>query len=179
MHNWKQRLSLLFSFACTVSGFVGGFLAIVSLLWQPILVDSNVILESVRVEHSTQALRRQFQSYYYTPSHYIVLHSNVTADFTEIMSYWNTKLVQAQLVLKFEDQKEIIWDKLILQKKDAKLSFSSVNKYAAHGQDHRDHRTVCGKQATLELNWSISPQIGWIRFIQDQKQIKFTIPELK
>ncbi|KAL1916020.1 uncharacterized protein VTP21DRAFT_6024 [Calcarisporiella thermophila] len=158
MHNLQTRASTL------LSTFFAGLCGILVLLTLYSLVvstspDGSVVVHDIRIVKNRYG--PDYFDYKDSKSEFAVLNMDIDADFTSLF-HWNTKQVYAAVMAEYTTpshavNKVILWDKLILNKKDARLKLRGVrNKYALIDINRRWNHL----DANMSVYWDVSPHAG-------------------
>ncbi|KAI8062602.1 signal peptidase subunit-domain-containing protein [Gongronella butleri] len=165
MFNLQTRANIGFSFFLSCLATVFGFISVLSYIsgyGYPDAATFHVNPKSFRVV----ARRYGPEQYDYrnSKSQFARLNFDLDADFRPMFN-WNTKQIFVTLVAEYasdthNDNKIVVWDRIITKKNNARLKLRSTpNKYALIDVN----RKWSGELANFTLHWDVTPYVGMLQ----------------
>ncbi|CAD1810534.1 Microsomal signal peptidase subunit 3 [Candida parapsilosis] len=164
MFNLVTRIQTAANQALTSASILSGLVILLTLL--QLYRDNVWSIDTTTISNieSKSSLKYSFQygSVNRKPKENVKISFDLNTDLSDLWN-WNTKQVFAYLTVEYPEKsngssnKVTFWDKIIRNKKDAKLSLKGQRgKYSVWDVE----KGFRGRNATVKLEWNIQPYIG-------------------
>ena len=164
MFNLVTRIQTAANQALTSASILSGLVILLTLL--QLYRDNVWSIDTTTISNieSKSSLKYSFQygSVNRKPKENVKISFDLNTDLSDLWN-WNTKQVFAYLTVEYpgksngSSNKVTFWDKIIRNKKDAKLSLKGQRgKYSVWDVE----KGFRGRNATVKLEWNIQPYIG-------------------